>query len=97
VRLSETCATHGLHVHGYDTTREPRRCPMNDSGWAGVLMGTLAILIAIGFVTMWVRDRGRAQEQATDSERTHTDAHPGAQSREGAAEEPHDIPRERRH
>jgi hypothetical protein len=70
---------------------------MNDSGWAGVLMATLAILIAIGFVTMWVRDRGRAQEQATDSERMDIAAHPGAQSREGAAEEPHDIPRERRH
>jgi hypothetical protein len=74
---------------------------MNDSGWAGVLMAALAILIAIGFVTMWVRDRGRAQEQAADAERTDTvtdpGTPPGAQSREGAAEEPHPVQRERRH
>jgi hypothetical protein len=69
---------------------------MNDSAWAGVLMATLAILIAIGFVTMWVRDRGRAKEQATDSERMDPEAQPGSQSREGAAERPQEIPRERR-
>jgi hypothetical protein len=70
---------------------------MNDSGWAGVLMATLAILIAAGFITMWVRDRGRAKEQATDSERTDTATDPGSQSREGAANAPHDTPTEGRH
>ena len=70
---------------------------MNDSGGAGVLMATLAILIAVGFVTMWVRDRGRAQEQATDAERTDTVAPHGEQSWEGAAEQPRDTQRERRH
>ncbi|MGY2874847.1 hypothetical protein ACVW00_002037 [Marmoricola sp. URHA0025 HA25] len=70
---------------------------MNNSAWAGVLMATLAVLIAIGFVTMWVRDRGRAHEQATDADRADTDAHLSARSREGAAEGPHDIPKERRH
>lgn len=69
---------------------------MNDSAWAGVLMATLAILIAIGFITMWVRDRGRAKEQAADSERTDTDVQLGAHAREGAAEQPHDVPTERR-
>jgi hypothetical protein len=70
---------------------------MNDSAWAGVLMATLAVLIAVGFVTMWIRDRGRAREQAADTERTEPDPHLGMQSREGAAEEPHDIHKERRH
>ena len=70
---------------------------MNDSAWAGVLMATLAVLIAIGFVTMWVRDRGRAREQAADAERTEPDPHLDTQSREGAAGEPHDIHKERRH
>ena len=70
---------------------------MSDSAWAGVLMATLAVLIAIAFITMWVRDRGRAKEQATDSERMDTDPHLDPQSREGAAEQPRDISRERRH
>jgi hypothetical protein len=70
---------------------------MDNSGWAGVLMATLAILIAIGFVTMWVRDRVRAQEQATDAERTGTGALHGEQSSEGAADRPRDTERERRH
>jgi hypothetical protein len=70
---------------------------MNDSAWAGVLMASLAILIAIGFIAMWVRDRGRANEQAADVDRTNTDVHPGPQSREGAAAWPHDTPIERRH
>jgi len=70
---------------------------MNDSAWAGVLMTTLAVLIAIGFITVWVRDRGRAKEQATDSERMDTEPHLDPQSRERAADQPHDISRERRH
>jgi hypothetical protein len=70
---------------------------MNDSAWAGVLMTTLAVIIAIGFITVWVRDRGRAKEQATDTERTDKEPDLGPQSREGAAEEPHDTSRERRH
>jgi hypothetical protein len=70
---------------------------MNDSAWAGVLMATLAVIIAIGFITVWVRDRGRAKEQATDTERTDTEPDLGPQSREGAAEQPRDTSRERRH
>lgn len=70
---------------------------MNDSAWAGVLMGTMALLIAVAFIAMWVRDRGRAQEQATDSERVEPDPHLGTQSREGATEGSHHISKERRH
>jgi hypothetical protein len=88
--MASTCS-------GYVTARKPRRCPMNDSAWAGVLMATLAILIAIGFITMWVRDRGRAKEQAVDPERTDTEAPLGMQAREGAAEQPHHVSTERRH
>ena len=43
---------------------------MENSMWAGVLMVTLAVLIAAGFITMWVRDKGRADEVADDPERT---------------------------
>lgn len=61
---------------------------MSDSAWAGVLMVGVAIVIAVAFITLWVRDKGRADEEATDPERGHTDTGFGAQLREGAAEEP---------
>ena len=70
---------------------------MNDNAWAGVLMVTVAILIAIGFFTVWVRDRGRSREQATDSERAATETRLDAPSREGVADRPHDSSREGRH
>jgi len=85
----------GVRSPGYVRDREPRRYSMNDSAWAGILMATLAVLIAVGFVAMWVRDRGRAREQATDSERVEPDPQVGAQPREGAAGRPHDISKER--
>lgn len=70
---------------------------MENSMWAGVLMVTLAVLIAAGFITMWVRDKGRADEVADDPERTESDAHLGSDVREGAAQEPPALRRERRH
>ena len=70
---------------------------MNDSMWAGVLMVTLAVLIAVGFTTMWVRDKGRADEVADDPERAESDVHLGPDVREGAAQEPPALRRERRH
>lgn len=69
---------------------------MNDNAWAGVLMITLAVLIAIGFLTVWVRDRVRSREQAADVERTD-EATLGGPSWEDAAERPRDTSRERRH
>jgi hypothetical protein len=69
---------------------------MSDNAWAGVLMVTLAVLIAVGFFTVWVRDRGRSREQASDSERGDTETRLGATSREGAVDRPHDT-REGRH
>jgi len=70
---------------------------MNDNAWAGALMITLAVLIAIGFLTVWVRDRGRSREQATDVERTDNETPLDAPSREDAVERPRDTSRERRH
>jgi hypothetical protein len=70
---------------------------MNDSTWAGVLMVTVAVLIAVGFLSMWIRDRGRAREQASDVERMDTEPQLGSHSREGAADMPHPTHRERRH
>lgn len=70
---------------------------MNDNAWAGVLMITLAVLIAIGFLTVWVRDRVRSREQAADVERTDNEAPLGTPSWGDAAEGPRDTSRERRH
>ena len=70
---------------------------MSTNAWAGVLMVTLAALIAVGFIAMWLRDKGRADEQAQDPERMTTDTHLGPNAREGAADEPPVLRRERRH
>ena len=70
---------------------------MNDSAWAGVLMVTVAVLIAIGFFTVWVRDRGRSREQAADSERADTATTPLDAGSGGAADQPHDTTWEGRH
>ena len=70
---------------------------MTDSAWAAVLMGAAAVLLAIGFITLWMRDKGRADEQAGDPERMRTDAHLSTGSREGTAEQPPELRRERRH
>jgi hypothetical protein len=72
---------------------------MGDSAWAGVLMVTLAVLIAAAFIALWVRDKGRADEVADDPERAHTDVRPVTRPgpREGAAQEPPELRRERRH
>jgi hypothetical protein len=63
-------------------------------------MVVVAILIFGGFTTLWLRDKGRADEMAGDPERTAP--HPRAEARprearEGAAEEPPVLRRERRH
>lgn len=69
----------------------------DNSMWAGVLMVTLAVLIAAGFITTWVRDKGRSDEVADDPERAESGAHLGPDAREGAAEEPPAPRTERRH
>lgn len=74
---------------------------MGDSAWAGVLMVTMAALIAAAFIALWVRVKGRADEVSEDPERAHTDARldtdAGSHAREGAADEPPEFRRERRH
>lgn len=71
---------------------------MGSTGWVAVLMGVLAVLIAVAFVVLWVRDKGRADEVSTDPERTHTADHLGPDAREGAAEVlPPDVTREMRY
>jgi hypothetical protein len=42
---------------------------MSSTAGAAILLGALAVLIAGGFIGMWLRDRDRAQEEATDIER----------------------------
>lgn len=70
---------------------------MGDNAWAGVLMVAIAVLIAAAFITLWVRDKGRADEVSEDPERAHTADHLGPDAREGAAQEPPELKRERRH
>jgi hypothetical protein len=70
---------------------------MGDNTWAVVLMVALAAVIAAVFIALWVRDKGRADEVAEDPERAHTDTDLGSDAREGAAEEPPEARRERRH
>jgi hypothetical protein len=61
-------------------------------------MGVLAVLIAVAFVVLWVRDKGRADEVSGDPERAHPEAHLGSDAREGAADVlPPDVTRERRY
>ena len=73
---------------------------MGDGVWAGVLMVVVAILIFAGFATLWLRDKGRADEVAGDPQRTEPDPNIESRSRsarEGAADEPPTLRRERRH
>jgi hypothetical protein len=75
---------------------------MGSTAWAGVLMVTLAVLIAGAFIVLWVRDKGRADEVADDPERTQPQPDagpgPGTGAREGAADDlPPEMRRERRH
>lgn len=70
---------------------------MSTNAWAGVLMVTLAVVLAAGFIAMWLQDKGRADEQADDPERLTTDTHLGSEPREGAADEPPVLRNERRH
>jgi len=70
---------------------------MGDNAWAVALMVALAAVIAVAFIVLWVRDKGRADEVTEDPERAHTDTDLGSDAREGAADEPPEIGRERRH
>ena len=59
----------------------------------------LIVLIA-AFVTLWLRDKGRADEVATDPERPQPDVAAQSRAREAreeAADEPPELKRERRH
>ena len=73
---------------------------MGDGVWAGVLMVVVAILICAGFTMFWLRDKGRADEMAGDPQRIEPDPNMGSRTRdarEGAADEPPALRRERRH
>jgi len=71
---------------------------MGSSVWAGALMVVLAVIIAAAFIALWVRDKGRADEEAADPERMQTGAHLGPDAREGAADGlPPESRTERRH
>jgi len=60
-------------------------------------MGILAVLLAAAFVMLWIRDKDRADEEATDPERAHTGDQLGSDAREGAADLLPPEMRERRH
>ena len=63
-------------------------------------MVVVAILIVGGFTTLWLRDKGRADEMAGDPQRTEPDPNMESRprdAREGAADEPPALRRERRH
>jgi hypothetical protein len=64
---------------------------VGDNAWAGVLMVAIAVLIAAGFIALWVRDKGRADEVSDDPERANTDTELGPDAREGAAQEPPEL------
>ena len=70
---------------------------MGDNAWAGVLMVGIAVLIAAAFIALWIRDKGRADEVSDDPERASTGSELGPDAREGAAQEPPEVRRERRH
>jgi hypothetical protein len=72
---------------------------LDSSVGAAVLIAVIAILFAAGFITFWLRDKGRADEVSDDPTRARTDvaAHTRARGlREGAADEPPNVSRERR-
>jgi hypothetical protein len=49
---------------------------MGSTAWALVLMVTMAVVIALAFMALWLRDKDRADEVAEDPERVDTDARP---------------------
>lgn len=65
---------------------------------AAVLVAVVVIFILGLFITLWLRDKGRADEVSEDRSRTQPEpVHTRPRSaREGAADEPPDISRERR-
>ena len=69
---------------------------MGSTAWAAVLLGTLAVILALAFILLWVRDKGRAEEVSEDPERSHTGDDLGSGAREGAAESLPPESRERR-
>jgi hypothetical protein len=60
-------------------------------------MGILAVFLAAAFVMLWIRDKDRADEEATDPARAHTGDQLGSDAREGAADVLPPEMRERRH
>jgi len=60
-------------------------------------MATLAVVLAAGFVMLWIHDKDRADEEAGDPERAHTGDQLGSDAREGAADVLPPEMRERRH
>jgi hypothetical protein len=73
---------------------------MGDGAWAGVLMVGVAVVILAAFTTLWLRDKGRADEVVRDPQRTAPDPVVETRprdAREGAADEPPALRRERRH
>jgi hypothetical protein len=65
---------------------------------AVVLIAVVAIFILGAFVVLWLRDKGRADEVSADPARTEgPPAHARPRiAREGAADEPPHVSRERR-
>ena len=61
---------------------------MGSTAWAGVLMVTIAVVIAGAFVLLWVRDKDRADEVADDPERTDTGQPRGPGIDEGSGDAP---------
>ena len=85
-------------AEGYLICRTRGGVAVNSTTWAAVLMVTVAIIIAAAFITLWMRDKGRADEVSEDPERAHTGDHLGTDARGGAADElPPDMGTERRH
>ena len=73
----------------------------DSSAGAVVLIAVIAVLIAAGFIVFWLHDRGRADEVSVDPQRTEPGPVPPdtrtREAREGAADEPPELRRERRH
>lgn len=73
---------------------------MGNGAWAGVVMVAVAILLFVLFTMFWLRDKGRADDMAGDPQRTEPDPNVETRprtAREGAADEPPALRRERRH
>jgi hypothetical protein len=72
---------------------------VGSSAGAVVLIAVLAVLLAAGFVALWLRDKGRADEVSDDPGRMEPEVPEtrARDAREGAADEPPAQRRERRH